>query len=130
MSEKKVVSRWVVITLPEKFNKHKKLYKDLLHPVIQKYKGILSKCVEDGFTESEYKFKDLATAKECCKILKKILKENVIKTDKSPSPFLLGANVMPLSYEKYGARSIIRPDYSTDYDKRKTQVCKNFWKTF
>ena len=130
VSEKKITSRWIVITLPEKFSKHKDLYKNLLHPVIKKYKGTSYKCVEDGFTESEYKFKDLSTAKECCKILKKVLKENVIKTDKSRSPFLLGATVMSISYEKNGARSIIRPDYSTDIDKRKNPLCKNFAKTF
>lgn len=123
MPEKNVTPRWVLITLPKKFNDHKDLYKNLLHPVIKKYGGTNYKCAEEDFTQSEYRFKDLATANECCKELKKILKETFAKADKY---IFLGASVMPVNYEKNGTMCIVRPVFS---DKEAT-LCKNFDKTF
>jgi hypothetical protein len=126
------MSRWIIVTLPEDYkeNNYQYIYSVFIMPIINKYGGTNNKCVCDGFTESEHKFKSLIIAKKCSKeintLFKKLLKE---------IPFIFGniknkiikpqSMVMPESYEKNGSRTIVRPDYSFD-KSYKAKPCRNF----
>ena len=98
-------SRWIVITLPHKYNKtNKELYKEIIHPIIKKYNGSNAKCVYDTFTESEYKFKSFTDANNCVKELKKIFKKCEPVNEFPNIPRVM---VMPDYYEKNGDRVIV-----------------------
>lgn len=125
------MSTWIVITLPEEYKskKYYKLYEEYLFPIINRYNGMNHKCVCDGFTESEHKFKTLLNAKKCAKELnsklKELIKEKMFNLDNEKNRMKPIANVMPKYYEKNGERTIIRPDSS--YDKTyKAKSCGKF----
>jgi hypothetical protein len=93
-----------------------------------KYKGMNHKCVCDGFTESEHKFKNLLNAKKCAKeiniVIKNLIKNKLFNFDMK-NIIKPQAMVMPKTYEKNGDRTIVRPDYS--YDKSyKAKSCGKF----
>ncbi len=124
------MSTWIVISLPEEYKskKYYKLYDEYLFPIINKYKGTEHKCVCDGFTESEHKFKNLLNAKKCAKeiniLIKNLIKNKLFNFDMK-NIIKPQAMVMPKTYEKNGDRTIIRPDYS--YDKSyKAKSCGKF----
>jgi hypothetical protein len=124
------MSTWIVISLPEEYKvkNYLKLYNEYLFPIINKYKGTEHKCVCDGFTESEHKFKNLLNAKKCAKeiniLIKNLIKNKLFNFDMK-NIIKPQAMVMPKTYEKNGDRTIIRPDYS--YDKSyKAKSCGNF----
>jgi len=110
------MSRGFVITRPGKYNK--KIYADILLPIVKKYEGSKSKCVTETFTESEHRFSNLVKAKNAAKEIKAVLSESKFIFDKN-SILHPTASVMPINYEKTGARNIVRPDYSLDLKKVK-----------
>ena len=114
--------RWITITLPGDYQKssYKNMYSNVLLPIIQKYSGSQNKCVTDGFTESEHAFPDLKSAKSAIKELNKILSEMIFDKKAIIKPIV---GLMPLNYEKTGARNIVRPDYSID-PKYRAKSCK------
>jgi hypothetical protein len=124
------MSTWIVISLPEEYKvkNYLKLYNEYLFPIINKYKGTEHKCVCDGFTESEHKFKNLLNAKKCAKeiniVIKNLIKNKLFNFDMK-NIIKPQAMVMPKTYEKNGDRTIVRPDYS--YDKSyKAKSCGKF----
>ncbi len=124
------MSTWIVISLPEEYKvkNYLKLYDEYLFPIINKYKGMNHKCVYDGFTESEHKFKNLLNAKKCAKeiniVIKNLIKNKLFNFDMK-NIIKPQAMVMPKTYEKNGDRTIVRPDYS--YDKSyKAKSCGKF----
>ena len=124
------MSTWIVIVLPEEYKakNYYNLYEQYLFPIINKYKVMNHKCVYDGFTESEHKFKDLLNAKKCAKeintTIKHLIKYKLFKfnTKEIIKP---QAMVMPKTYEKNGDRVIIRPDYNYSINL-KTKSCGKF----
>lgn len=113
--------RWVTVALPGTFSDaHRDLFKNHLHPIVRAHHGSRARCVCDTFTESEYRFADLATARAAARAMNRVLRRlpqtGIIKP---------GATVMPASYERNGGRVIVRPDRSFDPAYR-PKACRGF----
>jgi hypothetical protein len=123
---------YITLTLPDEYKKakYKNVFAAYITPIIATHKGTRGKCVTaDGFTECEWAFASAPAAKAAARALNALFKRlekespSLLRTTGATS-LPAKAAVMPATYERTGARNIVRPDYHTEGLKAK--ACRGF----
>lgn len=142
-----VLARWIVVSLPADYYRagYRKLFRDVIHPIVRAHRAIEANCVTDGFTEAEYKLPNLKAAQTCARDLNRRFRAMIAEEKRDPAVGLLDrlgrmlaaappqigpiAVVTDPDYEVNGSRNIVRRDTSfrSDYAPR---VCRGFQTLF
>ena len=143
------VPRWVTVVLPADYYEavYRRLFREVVHPIVRAHRATSGRCVTDGFTEAEYCLPGIVAARACARDLNKRFRAILAEAKRDPAEDLLDrfglalaqrnggpilgpkATVMPLEYEEYGARVIVRPDSSFDPTYR-ARVCRGYTALF
>lgn len=135
------------MSLPADYHRagYRKLFRDVIHPIVREHRATEANCVTDGFTEAEYKLPNLKAAQACARDVNRRFRSILAEEKREPSVGLLDrfgrmlateppqigpvAVVTDPDYEVNGGRHIVRRDgsFRSDYAPR---VCRGFQTLF